>query len=306
MKILITGSNGMLGTDLVSELVSNHEVIGLANREHKKSPIPFYYVDIRDKAAVSKIIGEVRPNLVFHTAAHVNADDCELNSEFAFAVNTDGPRWVAEASASVGAVMVFTSTDYVFDGSKKGPYDETDEPHPLSVYGQSKAQAENFLRSLNNGAYVVRLSWLFGEHGPNFFKAILKKILNHENLKVVDDQIGAPTYTKDLAKAFRVLIERVGQTYERRGIHIYHLANTGTTSWFDAATLIWKKVNSGVRLDRITSDQLDRAAKRPKNSVFNLAKIKKDFGIELRPWNEALEEYWSQSLEKEWGRLTVS
>ena len=305
MKILITGFSGMLGTDVVSELAPHHEVVGIANRENKKIHIPFHYLDIRDKAAVSKVIGEVKPDFILHTAAHVNADDCEQNAEFAFAVNSEGTRWVAEASAAVGARTAFISTDYVFDGSKKGPYEETDAPNPLSVYGKSKVQAENFLRSLDRGDYVIRLSWLFGENGPNFFKAVLKKAARHEDLKVVDDQFGAPTYTKDLAKAIRVLIERSEKIHPRKGINIYHLANSGITSWFDAAAFILAKANTDVRLDRINSDQLDRAAKRPKNSVLNLSKIKKDFGIQMRPWNEALEEYWNESLSKDWERSMV-
>lgn len=305
MKVLITGSSGMLGIDLVSELTLNHEVVGIANRENNKIQVPFYDLDIRDKVAVSEIIGQVKPDFIIHTAAHVNADDCEQNSEFAFAVNSEGTRWVAEASAAAGARMVFISTDYVFDGSKKGPYEETDEPHPLSVYGKTKVQAENFLRTMDRGDYIIRLSWLFGEHGPNFFKAILKKALRHEDLKVVDDQFGAPTYTKDLAKALRILVERAEKTHPKKGINIYHLANSGVTSWFDAARWILGKANADIRLDRITSDQLDRAAKRPKNSVLNLSKIKKDFGIQMRPWNEALEEYWNCSLSKDWERMMV-
>ncbi|MBI4395399.1 MAG: dTDP-4-dehydrorhamnose reductase [Candidatus Omnitrophica bacterium] len=302
MRVLVTGSNGMLGSSLVAELMRHHDVSGLANRESKDFQIPFHRADISIKPEVSEVIHKIRPDVIVHTAAHVDADDCERNPERAYAVNTDGTRWIAEASKAVGALLFFISSDYVFDGTKKEPYREVDLPNPLSVYGKSKTLAEDFLRSMNFGAYVIRVSWLFGEHGSNFFSTILKKICADENLKVVDDQIGAPTYTKDLAKPLRLMAEKAWARNLREGVHIYHIANAGKTSWFDATKVILEKVNSPVQLERISSHQLVREAKRPLNSVFDMSKIKQDFGIEMRSWRYALEEYWDQSLKVEWER----
>ena len=156
---------------------------------------------------------------------------------------------------------------------------------------------------MNSGSYIVRPCWLFGENGSNFFKAILHKIARNENLKVVDDQVGAPTYTKDLARSLRILAEKAVNQRQAKGTYIYHMANNGTTSWFNAAKTLLGKVNSKVRLDPIPSSQLNRAAKRPHNSVFNMTKVRKDFGLSMRSWNEALDEYWDTSLCKEWKQL---
>lgn len=304
MKILITGSNGMLGSDLVHMLSGDHEVSGIGLSENRHPNIVYKKCDITNQNQVLKCVSELKPSVIIHAAAYTDVDSCERNPAKCFQVNTQGTEHVVQASSQIGALLFFVSTDYVFDGDKKGFYEETDEPHPVSIYGESKLRAENLVRSKNLGFYIVRLSWLFGEHGPNFFKAIIKKISRGEDLKVVYDQIGAPSYTQDLAKAFRSLVECADQKVrERKGVHIYHLANTGTTSWFRAAEFILEKANSTVGLVKITSDQLRRAAKRPKNSVFNLEKIKKDFQIELRPWQEALGVYWDRSLKKEWEQL---
>ena len=306
MKILVTGFSGMLGIDLVSELLPYHDVCGIENRETDKVKIRFQCIDITNRNAVFKVIGKFKPQVIIHTAAHVDADDCEKNPDHAYSINTQGTKWIADASVQEKATLLFISSDYVFDGMKQDAYDETDQPNPRNVYGKSKMLAENYLCEFNIGAYIIRPCWLFGENGPNFFRAILRKVARNENLKVVDDQIGAPTYTKDLSKVLRTIAEKAVAKNLKSGIQIYHVANNGKTSWFSAAKLIVSKVNSQVKLDPIPSTQLDRAAKRPNNSVFNMSKIKNDFGIVTRPWNEALEDYWNQSLKREWKQLVKS
>lgn len=303
MKILVTGFSGMLGVDLVSQLLPYHDVCGIANRESDKVSIPFQHVDITDRNGVFNAINKFKPNAVIHTAAYVDADDCEKNPERANTINFQGTKYVADASVSQNALLMFISSDYVFDGLKKAPYDETDQPNPRNVYGKTKALAENYIRELNRGFYIVRPCWLFGEHGPNFFRAILKKTARRETLKVVKDQMGAPTYTKDLSKALRLMIEKAVDQNKNNGTFIYHAANSGKTSWFDAAKNVVAKTGVDIPVLPITSDELARAAKRPFNSVFNMSKIKNDFGIVTRPWHEALDDYWNQSLKAEWTKL---
>lgn len=300
MRILVTGSNGMLGSDLVRELSPNYEVFGLGLEPNRHNHIRYIQTDISNTSAVFKAVLTVKPAIVIHAAAYTNVDDCELNPYRAFLVNTKGTESLAQASDETGATLFFVSTDYVFDGTKQSPYEESDTPNPLSVYGRSKLAAEGFLKSHCRSAWIIRSSWLFGTNGRNFFRVILEQIKKDEELKVVDDQKGAPTYTKDLAQAMRHLIEK-GNRVE--GCIIYHLANQGETTWFQVAKRILKKTGAAKKLIPITSQESKHPAKRPANSVFRLDRIKYDYGIELRPWDEAFEAFWNECLEKEWQSL---
>lgn len=303
MKILVTGSNGMLGSDLVTELASTYEVCGFGRKASQQNQIQYIQADLTKRSDVLGAITTLKPAIIIHTAAFTDVDDCELNPYQAFSVNVKGTEWVAQASDSVGATLFFISTDYVFDGNKQLPYNEEDLPNPLNVYGRSKFEAEEFLKSHCRSTWIIRSSWLFGSNGKNFFRSVLQAVARNEKLRVVNDQKGAPTYTRDLAKALRSLIEK-GNRVE--GCRIYHLASAGAISWFQAAKKILEKINSKVELEAISSEKLKRPAKRPLNSVFDMARIKKDFGIQIRSWEEAFDEFWDESLEKEWQNLTVS
>ena len=303
MRILVTGSNGMLGSDLIAELTPRYEVCGLGRRANRHSQIPYEQADIANRSSVFKAVSSLKPAIIVHAAACTDVDGCELNPYQAFLVNVKGAEAVAEASDSLGATLIFISTDYVFDGTKSSPYQEDDLPNPLSVYGRSKFEAEEFLKSKCKSVWIIRSSWLFGSNGKNFFRTILQAVLKNEPLRVVNDQEGAPTYTKDLAKGISNLIEKGNRVEDYR---IYHLANSSQTTWFEAAQKLLKKMNSNVDLKPISSQELNRPAKRPQNSVFNMSRIKNDYGIELRSWEEALEGFWKESLAKEWQREIVS
>lgn len=306
MKILVTGSTGMLGSDVVRELVRSHEVVGLSRHEREDQEIPWYPIDITYAAVVTKRVKSLKPDIVIHTAAYTDVDGCERDPERAISVNTQGTESVAEACAQVGATLVFISTDYVFDGNKKEPYDEEDVPKPINAYGQSKRDAENIILSSNLRAYVIRTSWLFGEHGKNFFRSVIQQIARGEKLQVVDDQEGAPTYTKDLAKALQFVLEQTGPDPHRRSSCVYHLANSGVTSWFHAAQYLVKKIGLDIDIKRLSSEELNRPAARPKNSVLNTSSIRRDFGIQMRSWEEAVDAYWHESLREEWEKLIRS
>lgn len=297
MRILITGSNGMLGSDLVRELHSTYEVFGLGLRPNRHPDIQYIQADLSNKSAVLKAVSVAKPAIIIHAAAYVDVDGCELNPDLAYSINTRGTQHITEASNQNGAVLFFISTDYVFDGLKKDPYTENDLPNPLSVYGKSKLQAEEYIKSSAHSAWIIRSSWLFGTDGRNFFRTFLERIKKGEELKVVDDQKGAPTYTKDLAQALKRLIENGSRT---KGCVVYHLANRGETTWFQAAKRVLKKTGLTLKLIPITSNELNRPAKRPANSVFCLDRIKHEHGVELRPWDEAFEEFWGEVLNSEW------
>ena len=198
MRILLTGSKGMLGQDFVAYAAPRHEIMPLSRPE----------VDITDGAAVGRYFTSTKPEAVVHAAAFTAVDECERRPETAFAVNADGTRNVAQAARDAGFPMLYISTDYVFDGKKTEPYVEEDVPHPLGIYGKSKLEGEKAVRDLVSQFWIVRTSWLFGPHGRNFVRTILERAKAGERLRVVDDQVGSPTYTMHLAAALDQVVTR--------------------------------------------------------------------------------------------------
>ena len=302
MRILITGSNGMLGSDLV-KVLSPYEVSGLGRQPNRHEPIPYLQTDITNRKALLKAVSSLKPAVIIHAAGDTDVDGCERNPRQTFSVNVEGTKHIAEAADSCGAILVFISSDYVFDGTKSEPYEEEDRPNPISVYGRSKYEAEEFLKAHSRSVWIIRSGWLFGANGINFFRSVMEKASKEKELCVVNDQKGAPTYTKDLALGIKMLIERASRI---QGFRIYHVANGGQTTWFEAAEKVLEKMRLPIPIKAISSDELNRPAKRPANSALNLARIKNELGIELRRWDEAFHEFWSETLEKEWQSVVTS
>jgi dTDP-4-dehydrorhamnose reductase len=275
MRILITGSNGMLGRDLSAHLRARHEVVGADLPE----------VDITDFRLVQGAFKSARLDAVIHTAAFTAVDDCEHRPDLAFKVNAEGTRIVAVACCESSLPMLYVSTDYVFDGRKPTPYAEDDLPNPLNVYGESKLQGERHVAELLPAAWIVRTSWLFGPLGKNFVRTILQRARKGDSLRVVDDQVGAPTYTLDLA-------EKLEQIVMRGTPGIYHVTNRGYCSWFEFAREIVRQAGlSHVPLDAIPTSASDRPALRPQNSRLAHARLEcEGLGL-LPPWQDALARY---------------
>lgn len=275
MRILVTGGAGMLGSDLLKRLGQSHEAKG----------VDLVDMDILDEAGTRDLIVGIRPDWVIHCAAFTNVDGCEKEPEKAFSVNAEGARNVAMASRFAGARMLYVSTDYVYDGSKKVPYIETDPPAPLNTYGMSKLKGEHEVLAVAPGALIVRTSWLFGENGPNFVKAILGQIGKKKELEVVADQVGNPTYTPDLSEAIARLVERGAGG-------VYHVSNSGSCSWFEYAKKVLELAGAtGMEVRPITTQELGRPALRPAYSVLSNEKYRLLTGHALRGWDEALSEY---------------
>ncbi len=289
MKILITGSSGMLGSALRQELVNAHEIMGLDVREAQGSGLKgVIKCDITDQAEVSKAICEISPDLVIHAAAYTDVDECEIHPDRAYQINAAGARNVALACQKCEAAGVYISTDFVFDGRKAQSYLEQDEPHPLNVYGKSKLEGEKHFSSLLAKYFIVRSSWLFGQFGKNFVDTILKLAGEKEEIKVVNDQVGSPTYSKDLAEA-------IGNLIETSSYGIFHISNGGSCSWYEFARVILKCADlEDVAVRPITSGELDRPAKRPKMSILDNSHYIQTMGKPLRPWPEALREYLTE------------
>jgi len=268
----------MLGRDLVGVLRSSFpddEVVGWDIEE----------IDIQKEEKSVFKIEKLRPNIVIHVAAYTDVDGCERDEEKAFAVNAEGAKYVALAALRCRAKLIYLSTDYIFDGNKREPYVESDLPHPLNVYGRSKWQGEQYVQELVKNGLIIRTQWLYGRYGKNFVASILQQAREKKALSIVNDQIGSPTYTVDLAKAISVLIQ-----FNAQGI--FHVANSDRCTWFTFGQAILNLAGMNeVKVISISSEALDRPAVRPSYSVFNCQKLKEKTGLTLRPWSEALKDY---------------
>ncbi len=275
MRILVTGSKGMLGRDLVAYLVGRHQVIPVHRPE----------VDITDPRTIKATIDCQAPDVVIHIAAFTNVDECETRRDLAFLANAEGTRNVAAACQQAHTPLLYISTDYVFDGEKATPYVEEDVPHPINAYGQSKLQGEEHVRALLKAFWIVRTSWLFGPMGKNFVRAILEKAQRNGLLQVVDDQFGAPTYTLDLA-------EKLEEIVQQGSPGIYHVTNQGYCSWFEFAQEIVRQAGlSQVRVDPLSTSASSRPARRPRNSRLANARLEAEGLSLLPPWQDGLRRY---------------
>lgn len=288
-RILITGSSGMLGTDLIDELKRGYELIEMDLVRSPKSIVRrFYKADITDRRSITVLFGKIRPDVVIHTAAWTDVDGCELDQEKAYRINADGTKNVAFACKASGATLIYISTDFIFDGRKKRPYKESDKPNPLGVYADSKLKGEVAVKKALKRYFIIRTSWLYGKAGKNFVNTILAKAKRDRILKVVDDQVGSPTHTKDLAKAIRVLIDK-----KINDFGIYHVSNLGSVSWYEYAKTIVGMAGIKAKVLPISSKELARPARRPAMSALDNSKFKRFTDYSMRRWEKALEEYLS-------------
>lgn len=273
MKVLIFGSKGMLGSDLM-EVFSEYQPVGV-DRDT---------IDIRDTPAVFSLLEEVVPQVVINASGYTAVDAAEKEGkEEAAAVNGAAVGDLATLCAKRGTPLVHFSTDYVFDGRKrKEGYKEADEPHPINAYGASKFLGEQLLQQATEQFYLIRSSWLFGLHGKNFVTTMLEAAKKGETLKVVNDQIGKPTFTRDLAESTLTLL------LEQRPHGIYHIVNEDSLSWYDFAVEIFLEAGVHVDIAPVSSEEYRRAARRPRNSTLVNTKFPP-----LRSHREALRNYLS-------------
>ena len=263
----------MLGTDLLEEWKNaepGDELIPAGSAE----------ADLRDTSQVERLVQKARANWVIICAAYTDVDGCEQNPDLAFAVNAKGAENVARSAEEIRARVFLVSTDYVFDGQGTRPYETTDPAAPINVYGASKAAGEEVLRKISSAWCIGRTSWLFGVHGPSFPDKILKAAEARPELSVVNDQVGSPTYTRDLAHAICYLVHK-----DARGF--VHINNDGVCSWFDFAKEILAQSGLSNPVHPITTDQSARPARRPNYSVLSPASLHA-YGVHLRPWQQAL------------------
>jgi dTDP-4-dehydrorhamnose reductase len=269
--ILVVGANGMLGRDLMALIGDPARGVDIGE------------IDITSLESTERIIRTLKPEAVINCAAYTDVDGCETNAEKAMQVNGEGVAHLAMATREIGARLVHVSTDYVFDGSKGSPYAEDDAPCPLGVYGESKLAGE-LNAAFNPDHLIVRTQWLYGLHGKNFVETMLRLAVEKDELSVVDDQVGSPTWTVDLSQAILALLKTGG-----RGI--YHAANAGFCSWNEFAQAIFEEAGLSVKVNGMTTDELNRPARRPLYSTLDCSKLEQDAGFRPQPWRSALKAY---------------
>ena len=306
MKIFVTGVCGQLGHDCVNELLSRgHEVTGSDLQEayagiQDGSPVasaPYRQLDITDREAVRRVIGDVRPDAVFHCAAWtaVDAAEEEENREKVDRINHLGTAYIAEAARDAGAKMIYISTDYVFDGKGERPWEPDDRCYaPLNVYGQSKLDGEKAVSSILEKYFIVRIAWVFGLNGKNFIRTMIRVGKTHDSVRVVNDQIGTPTYTLDLAR----LLADMAET-EKYGF--YHATNSetepgGYISWYDFCREFYRQYGLETKVIPVTSAEygLSKAA-RPANSRLDKSKLEQAGFTPLPDWKDAVARYLKEA-----------
>ena len=283
MRVLVTGASGQLGKDVVALFQQKgHEVMGCSRSE----------LDITNLEQCQQVINGFQPDSIIHCAAYTAVDAAETDVDGAYKVNAVGTRNVVVAAERVGAKLVYISTDYVFNGRSAVPYQEYDNTDPQSIYGKSKRAGEVLTQSLSSRYFVVRTSWVYGLHGNNFVRTMLRLGQEKPQLQVVHDQKGSPTYTVDLARFLQELVQT-----EKYGV--YHASNSGDCTWFEFTQAIFEEAKElgfmiKAQVEPCTTEQFPRPAPRPANSIMDHLSIRTNGLTDLRPWREGLVDFLKQ------------
>lgn len=294
MKFLVTGVNGQLGHDCVEELRKRgHNAIGSDIQEQNRDE--YFSMDITDRDAVMIAVADIKPEVIIHCAAWtaVDAAEADENRKKVYAINVDGTRNIAEAAKSVDAKMIYISTDYVFDGQGERPWQPDDRNYaPLNVYGQSKLDGEKAVSAILDKYFIVRIAWVFGINGKNFIKTMLNVGRTHDTVRVVNDQIGTPTYTYDLARLLVDMAETDKYGY-------YHATNEGGyISWYDFTKEIYRQAGMDTVVIPVTTKEYGiSVAARPFNSRLDKSKLVQAGFVPLPDWRDALDRYLAELRE---------
>lgn len=283
MKLIVTGSDGQLGTALrkLSGLHKEHTWVFLSRTD----------LDITDHSEVEKFLKNYSCGkaILINCAAYTDVEKAESEPEAAFRINSSGVRNLAEISKSFGIKLIHISTDFVFNGLKAGPYKESDEPDPVSVYGKSKLEGEKAVFENIKNCLIIRTSWLYSTTHNTFVNKIIARIRTNDQIKVVDDETGSPTYANDLAEALFHICERISKTGEFK-TELYHYCNAGSVSRYEYAKKISEFSKCGAEVIPVKSNELAMKAKRPAHSSLDNSKIMTDFGLKIRKWDKALKD----------------
>jgi dTDP-4-dehydrorhamnose reductase len=291
VRILLTGKNGQLGWELQRALAPLAELIACDRSE----------LDLGTPDRITSVLRATSPDVIVNAAAYTEVDNAEVETEHALAINARAPGIMAEEAKRLGALLVHYSTDYVFDGTKPAPYVEDDPAAPLNVYGASKLAGEQAVRQVGAHYVILRTSWVYAARGRNFLLTLRRLLNTRDEVRVVSDQVGAPTSAAALANATAAVLRR-GPAALRGAPGVYHATTAGETSWYGFAAEIARLENSRVRLVPITSAEYAAPARRPANSRLSSAKLHGTFGVRLPDWRQALEACHAELLALERGR----
>jgi len=291
-RILLIGDNGQVGWELLRTLAPLGEVVTAGQTRSAQ-----LIVDLVNPDSLTQVFDRVKPTLVVNAAAYTAVDKAESEPDVAEAVNAVAPGIIGELAKKQGAAAIHYSTDYVFDGSSNCPYREDDETNPAGVYGQSKLQGEQALLDAANEVLILRTAWVYGQYGHNFLQTMLKLFAERDELRIVDDQVGSPTWSRMLAETTAQIVAQLksdpARFSEKRGI--YHLTAAGQTSWFGFAQAILENTESTCRLLPISSTEYPTPAARPAYSVLDNAKLRDVFGLALPDWHYSLQQCMSKA-----------
>ena len=288
MRILVTGAGGLLGSAVVEAARRRgHDILAGVRPGGSPSPVPEWTVefDVTDAEGVRRVVTDVAPAAIAHCAAYTDVDGAEAEPHEAMAVNVDGTRTVALSAAETDAVLLYPSTDYVFDGQKPDPYEPDDPMRPINAYGRSKKAGEETVRKSAGRWLVVRTSWLYGGGGDNFVDGILDRAWQEEAVRVVNDQTGRPTWTGSLGSAMVELLEAGAEG------EVLHLADRDVATWYDLAREAYRLAGVSTPILPIPSEDWPSAARRPRNSVLDLASGEERLGREMPGWKNSLRRY---------------
>lgn len=280
MVVLVTGAAGQLGQSL-QFIAKNYPKIDFVFCSSKD-------LDITNIENCKSVFNQFKPNYCINAAAYTAVDKAETEPEKAYTINVTGAKNIAQICKKYDTVLIHISTDFVFDGIKKTPYIEEDQPNPTCVYGQTKFDGEKAIQSTFDNYYIIRTSWVYSQFGANFMKTMLRLASERDSLSVVNDQIGTPTHAIDLAKCLLKIIETNNQQPTTDNFGIYNFSNEGQCSWYDFAKEIFRANNISINLQPIPTSSYPTPAKRPKYSVLDKSKIKRVFGVVIEDWEGSL------------------
>ena len=282
-RILLVGKNGQVGWELRRALAPMAQL----------ESVDFPEIDLANPDSIRQWVRGIRPQVVINAAGYTAVDKAETDSDLAMKINGAAPGILAQEAREAGALLVHYSTDYVFDGAKTGPYVETDAPNPLSAYGRSKLAGDLAVQAVGGAYLIFRLSWVYGARGQNFMLTMLRLARQRKQLRVVSDQIGAPTWSRFVAQATALALRQVAAQPDPAAFSgVYHLAASGLTSWHGFAGKIVQfmppEARTCLEVEAISTPEYPTPAKRPLNSAMSCAKLERAFGLRLPPWDEGL------------------
>jgi dTDP-4-dehydrorhamnose reductase len=289
-RILLIGPNGQVGWELLRCVQPFGQVIAVGRKQNEQIQT---LMDLTDPDSIRRVIREIKPTIIINAAAYTAVDKAEKESDLAHTINGTAPGILAEESQRLKSLLIHYSTDYVFDGKASQPYLEKEKVNPLGVYGSSKLAGERAIQAIGGQYFILRTAWVYGQRGNNFLLTMQRLAKEREELKIVADQIGAPTWSRMIAQATTHILSLLNSPLYKADIEplsgIYHLTCAGQTNWFEFAKAIITYSDKQPHISPITTDEYPAPAKRPAYSVLSNAKLAENFGITLPTWDKALE-----------------